>query len=63
MSEDWNNGYKAGYEEGYKTAVADIKTASSTPVKIQDPGCLDDFYEEAYGAAVYRKMKKEHDKH
>jgi len=63
MSEEWNSGYKAGYEEGYRTAVSDIKSASSKEVKIQDPGSLEDFYEEAYGAAVYRKMKKEHDKH
>jgi len=62
MNDDWNNGYKAGYEEGYRTAVSDIKIASSKEVKIQDPGCLEDFYEEAYGAAVYRKMKKEHDR-
>ena len=63
MSDELNtfqHGFKAGYEEGYKAAVADMNKKVES-VKIHDPGEIDEVFERAYGHAVYRSMKKSHE--
>jgi len=60
MSDEWQNGWNAGYEAGYSAGYSDNKKVK--PTQIHDPGDIDKIYEEAYGAALYNKMKKVHDK-
>ena len=61
MSNEWDNGYKVGYLAGYEAAMAEMNK-SVKPKQIHDPGNIDDIYEKAYGHAVYRSMKKDHEK-
>ena len=58
---EWDNGYKVGYMAGYEAAMAEMNKKVK-PVLIHDPGDIDEVYEQAYGAALYRQMKKDHDK-
>lgn len=60
MSE-WENGYKVGYEAGYEAAKAE-KSLKDKSTQIHDPGDIDKLYEEAFGAALFRQMKKDHEK-
>jgi len=58
---EWDNGYKVGYMAGYEAAMAEMNK-SVKPKQIHDPGDINEIYEQAYGHAVYRQMKKDHDK-
>jgi hypothetical protein len=61
MSDEWNNGWKAGYEAGYEAGCSDMNKKKEIKVtKIHDPGQVDDTYEQAYGASLFRSMKQSH---
>lgn len=58
---EWDNGYKVGYQAGYEAAMAEMNKQIK-PKQIHDPGDIEEVYEQAYGAALYRQMKKDHNK-
>ena len=58
---EWDNGYKVGYLAGYEAAISELNEKIK-PVEIHDPGDIDELYEQAYGDALYKQMKKDHDK-
>jgi hypothetical protein len=57
MSDEWSNGYKAGYEEGYRTAM-DSKAPLSVATTIYDPGEIESANEQAYEKALNRALKQ-----
>jgi hypothetical protein len=58
MSDEWNNGYKAGYEEGYRTAMSS-KTPLSVATNIHDPGEIHESNEKALAQAFLRALSEE----
>ena len=62
MSDDWKNGYDAGYVNGYEAGYNRGKEEKQTSsFKILDPGPnIPDglSYEEIYGSVVYQQGRK-----
>jgi hypothetical protein len=67
----YNDGFKSGYEVGFREGLYQERT-QHPPYKtkvtdIHDPGQIDNvedvesIYEQSYGHAVYRSMKKSHE--
>ena len=58
MSDEWSNGYKAGYEEGYRTAM-ESKKPLSVATNIYDPGEIHESNEKALAQALLRALTEE----
>lgn len=86
MSDEWSNGYRAGYDAGYiaasnhyirnqreekTTQIHDpgyhennfpgLSSTQISALSVQDLKDFDSEYSTAYGHAMYRRMKKEHE--